>query len=149
VVVIAGIVAVGLIASPLLTVAFGREFESGVGATHVLLVGMIPLTLFRLLAGDLKGRGRAGVVSIAAAVALLVTAVGDLVLLRVLGIVGAAAVSALAYATAALVLVIVLRGSYALRAVDLVPRVADVAELAHQLIALRLRRLPARGHEPG
>jgi O-antigen/teichoic acid export membrane protein len=140
-----GALLVAAVAPVLIDIAFGREFTSGVGATRILLVGMVPLTVLRLLAGDSKGRGRAGLVSIAAGVSLAGTIVGDLLLIPVFGIEGAAAVSVVAYTLGVVVLVEAMRRHVALAWKDLLPRPADVRTLRqHALLILDLGRSRAR-----
>jgi stage V sporulation protein B len=97
---VAGLV-LGLLAEPFLTIAFGSEFAEGSLALRILLVAMLPLSLMRILAGDLKGRGRPGTVSVAMAVAALVTVGLDLILIPRFGIAGAATASLIAYAVSA------------------------------------------------
>ena len=82
--------ALGLLAEPFLAIAFGPEFTSGSLALRIMLVAMLPLSMARILAGDLKGRGRPGTVSIAMGLAAVITVLLDLVLIPRLGIVGAA-----------------------------------------------------------
>ncbi len=108
-VVAAGAIALSIIAAPLLSIAFGPAFESGAVAVRITAAAMLPLALFRLLAGDLKGRGRPGLVSIAALIALAITIVGNLLLVPRLGIDGAAVTSLLAYAGAAGVVAVAYR----------------------------------------
>jgi len=73
--------ALGLLAEPFLATAFGPEFASGSLALRILLVAMLPLSMARILAGDLKGRGRPGTVSIAMGLAAIITVMLDLVLI--------------------------------------------------------------------
>jgi stage V sporulation protein B len=125
-VVVAGALPLALLAEPILAVAFGPDFVSGAGTIRIMLLAMIPLSLVRLLAGDLKGRGRPGLVSLAALVAVGVTVAADFVLIPALGIDGAALASLVAYAVSASVLL----AAY-LRLTDgslgaLVPHPADV-----------------------
>jgi O-antigen/teichoic acid export membrane protein len=129
-VVVAGGVPLALLAEPILRIAFGPDFASGANTIRIMLVAMLPLSIVRLLAGDLKGRGRPGIVSLAALVAVTMTVAADLALIPALGIEGAALASLVAYTVSAIVLL----GAY-LRLTDgslgaLVPRFADVRLLA-------------------
>lgn len=108
-VVAGGAITLSIIAAPLLSIAFGPAFESGAAAVRITAAAMLPLALFRLLAGDLKGRGRPGLVSIAALIALAITIVGNVLLVPRLGIDGAALTSLVAYGGAAAVLVVAYR----------------------------------------
>jgi O-antigen/teichoic acid export membrane protein len=93
----------------------------------VLLVGVVVLSLHKVLASDLSGRGLPQYPSISSSVALGVTLVADLVLIPWLGIVGAALASTLAYtAQTVLLTVIWIRRGGGWR--ELVPRRSD-AEL--------------------
>ena len=74
---VAGLV-LGLLAEPFLAIAFGPEFTSGSLTLRIMLVAMLPLSMARVLAGDLKGRGRPGTVSIAMGLAAIITVLLDL-----------------------------------------------------------------------
>lgn len=66
-----------VLSAPLLGVVFGASYRRGTWALVLLLVAILPLGLGRILSADLKGRGRVGVVSIAAGVGAAVTVVAD------------------------------------------------------------------------
>jgi O-antigen/teichoic acid export membrane protein len=100
-IVIASGIILALLAEPILAVAFGPAFSQGAWTVRITLLAMIPLSLVRLLAGDLKGRGRPGIVSLAALLALAATVAFDLLLIPALGINGAAIASLLAYSVSA------------------------------------------------
>lgn len=70
----------------------------------VLLVGVVALSIHKVLASDLSGRGMPQYPSLTSALALVVTLVGDVLLIPPLGIVGAALASTLAYTTQTIVL---------------------------------------------
>ncbi len=117
--------ALGALAEPILAI-FGPEYHDGVDTVRVLLLGMLPLTLTRVLAGDLKGRGRPGVVSVAMGVAVMVTLVLDLALIPRIGILGAAVASAAAYGLSAASLTWAFTHASGGRAGRLVPGWGDV-----------------------
>lgn len=127
------------VSAPLLGLVFGAGYRRGTWALVLLLVAMLPLGLGRILSADLKGRGRVGVVSIAAGVGAAVTVVADVVLLPRWGIAGAAVASILAYGTTAGVLVIAFCRSTGARPLTLCPRPRDVSDL----FALVRRQLPS------
>jgi O-antigen/teichoic acid export membrane protein len=126
-----------LLVEPLLSLAFGAEFVSGAGAVRLTLLAMIPLTVTRLLSGDLKGRGRAGIVSWGALVGLVATVGLDLLLIPAFGIVGAALASILSYALAAGFLVIAYRRITGSSASGLAPRPSDLGVLARLVVRRR------------
>lgn len=128
-----------LVAEPLLALAFGAEFVPGTGAVRLTLLAMVPLTLTRLLAGDLKGRGRPGTVSWAAFVGLLATIALDVLLIPQLGIAGAALASLLSYGLGAAFLLLAYRRITGSGGSGLVPRPADVRVLV-SLVTRRGRR---------
>ncbi len=70
----------------------------------VLLVGVVALSLHKVLASDLSGRGLPQYPSLSSTVALGITLAADLVLIPRLGILGAALASTLAYLTQTTVL---------------------------------------------
>ncbi len=71
-------------------------------ALALLLPGVITLSLSKVLASDLGGRGLPQYASAASVVSLVVTVAGDLTLIPLLGIAGAALVSSVAYTLATL-----------------------------------------------
>ncbi|MGZ8475489.1 MAG: oligosaccharide flippase family protein [Candidatus Limnocylindria bacterium] len=118
-------VALALVAEPLVTIAFGDGFRSGTLALRVLLLGMVPLALSRILTSDLKGRGRADLVSVANLMGVGLTAAFGLLLIPAFGIEGAAMASVGAYTGLTIALLLAYR--YVTRAPlrRLVPRPAD------------------------
>jgi O-antigen/teichoic acid export membrane protein len=128
--VVAGGFVLGLLAEPLLRIAFGSEFVAGVGAVRLTLLAMLPLTVTRLLSGDLKGRGRPGLVSWAALAGLFATVSLDLLLIPWLGIVGAALASLLSYTAVAVVMLVAYRRITGSRTLALLPRWSDIELLA-------------------
>lgn len=139
--VLIGAAAIALIAEPLLTVVFGPEFAPGAGPTRILALAMLPLALSRLLGGDLRGRGRPGLVSWSAGVALLVTIVADIALIPSLGIGGAALASLLAYSTGAVFVLVSFTRVTGASPLRLVPRIDDARLLVVRGWGL-LSRLP-------
>lgn len=135
----AGTLALCLVASPLLVIAFGPDYGSGDAAVRITAIAMIPLALFRLLSGDLRGRGRPGLVSIAALVALGITIAGNLVLIPAIGIAGAATTSLLAYTVAAVALVVAYRSVTGASPLQLVPTPADAVRIVRRGGAILVR----------
>jgi stage V sporulation protein B len=141
-VVVAGALPLAVLAQPILALAFGPEFADGASTVRIMLVAMVPLSLVRLLAGDLKGRGRPGIVSVAALVAVVATIAGDLILIPSLGIDGAALASLVAYAVSAVILLSAYRRTTGGALGALIPRARDGQRLASALgDAWRRRRL--------
>jgi O-antigen/teichoic acid export membrane protein len=135
-------IGLGLLAEPFLAIAFGQEFAEGSLALRLLLVAMLPLSIARILAGDLKGRGRPGTVSVAMGIAAVVTIGLDVLLIPRFGIAGAAAASVVAYALSAAVLgasFVRLTGADA-RA--LVPGPSDAVALVRFVRAIRASGTP-------
>ena len=120
----------GLIAEPLLTLAFGEAFRSGVLALRTLLVAMVPLTAARVLAGDLKGRGRPGLVSLVMVFIVALTAILDVTLIPILGIEGAAVASVIAYTASAMLLAIAFSRVTGARMSLLLPTMTDLRTIA-------------------
>lgn len=130
--------ALGLLAVAWPAFAFLRPaYLPAVAPMAVLLVGVVALSLHKVLASDLSGRGLPQYPSFSSTVALGITLVADLLLIPRLGILGAALASTLAYTTQTVLLTVIwVRQGGGWR--ELVPRRSD-AELL-------LRRL---GREPG
>lgn len=114
----------------LLRIAFGDVYADGTAALLVLLVATIPLSTGRVLAADLKGRGRPGLVSWAALVTVGATIVLDVTLIPAFGILGAAAASLFAYALGTIALLAAYRRVTDGRLLALVPRPSDIGQLA-------------------
>jgi stage V sporulation protein B len=127
-------------ARPLLALFFGTEFESGSAALQITMLAMIPLAITRLLAGDMKGRGRPGLVSLSAGTALIATVVLDLTLIPRFGIEGAALASFLAYSVGAIVIVLAYRRTTGASVREFVPRLDDVRWLVARGRAIRIPR---------
>ncbi|MGH3491517.1 MAG: lipopolysaccharide biosynthesis protein [Actinopolymorphaceae bacterium] len=122
-------------ASLLLGWVFGPAYRQGTHALLILLVGMVPLALARVLAADLKGRGRPGLVSVGSGVGAVLTVVTDVMLIPVWGIEGAAVASVVAYGGTAVVLLACYRRVTGGRLRRLVPRPGDLADLTRLLRA--------------
>ena len=118
-------VALALVAEPLLTIAFGEGFRSGTAALRLMLLGMVPLALSRIVTSDLKGRGRADLVSVANLLGVGLTAVFGLLLIPPLGIEGAAMASVAAYVGLTIALLLAYRSVTRAPLRRLVPRPAD------------------------
>lgn len=129
-VVVVAAVLLAVLSEPLLALAFGPEYAPAADSVRILAVAMVPLTLTRILAGDLKGRGRAGLVSVAMLCALIVTAGLNLLLIPPLGIAGAAIASLVAYLVSATVLLIAFQWITGARLQQMVPRPQDARMLA-------------------
>ena len=123
-------------AQPLLSFFFGEDFATGSTALRITMIAMIPLAISRLLAGDLKGRGRPGLVSISAAAALIATVILDVTLIPRFGIEGAAVASVVAYAIGAIVLAVGYRRTTGAPLRGFVPTLADVRWLVARTMAL-------------
>ncbi len=141
-IVVATALPLALLAEPLLLFAFGPGFTSGAWTVRVTLLAMVPLSLFRVLAGDLKGRGRPGLVSLASLLAVGATVVLDLGLIPLLGIIGAAFASLITYSVSAAALLVIYRQVTGGSALALVPRPSDVRvamDLARRGVARGIR----------
>lgn len=145
--VIAMSIGLAVVGPAILGILFGPPYDTGYPALVVLLISSIPLSYSRLISADIKGRGRPGLVSMASMMGVPITIVGDLVLVPIYGIVGAAAVSLVAYGGTAIVLSQVYQDVSGIPAVDLVPTWADV-ELVGRQVRDAARRLVSRAR-PG
>ena len=132
--------AVGVASAALLTVVFGAAYAEALPALWVLLLAAIPLSIGRLLGGDLKGRGHPGLVSVASVVGLAIMVVGDLATLASWGIVGAAAISLVAYTATAVGIALGYRAISGGSLGALVPRVGDVAVIGRFVVRWVRRR---------
>ena len=140
IVVVAGGLVIGVFAPVLLELFFGSAYAEGSTALRITLVAMIPLSVQRLMASDLKGRGRAGLVSVSAGFALVATVACDVILIPPFGIAGASLASVLAYSTGAAAMLVAYRRVTGASLRHLVPGPGDVRTLA-LASATALRRL--------
>jgi O-antigen/teichoic acid export membrane protein len=101
--------AIAAILSPkLLPLLFGPQFREAVPATIILLIGTVILGCNYILSDGLRGLGYPLIPSIAELAGLVVTVGGLLLVLRTLGILGAAWVSLASYNTTLLGLTLAL-----------------------------------------
>jgi O-antigen/teichoic acid export membrane protein len=100
-------IAVGaaLIAKPFVITVYGPEFAPSVLPFLLLLPGVMILSLGKILANDLAGRGKPEYWTIGAWVSLGLTLVLDLLLIPHWGIAGAAVASSLSYTLGAAIVV--------------------------------------------
>lgn len=92
------IAACGVVAAPLMVwILFGSDFSESVPMVQILLVGSIPFCAEQILGAGLLATGRPGRRSMSQMIAAFVTVIGLLVLAPVLGGVGAALTSLIAY----------------------------------------------------
>jgi O-antigen/teichoic acid export membrane protein len=122
-----------------LTLFFGAAYRGGTVALLLLLVAMLPLALARVLAADLKGRGRAGMTSIGTGIGAAVNLVANLALIPSFGLAGAAIGSVLSYGVMAGVLLACYRRVTGGALLALLPRPSDVSDA----ISLVRKRVPA------
>lgn len=94
-----GIVA-GVLGSLLIVPLYGPEFAAAVPALWVMIPAMGTWGLYRLLASDVEGRGRPGLVSMSSLLATVTIVALDLTWIPRYGILGAAWASLVAYSVA-------------------------------------------------
>jgi O-antigen/teichoic acid export membrane protein len=125
-----------------LRIAFGEVYAAGTGALLILLAAMLPLSLGRVVAADLKGRGRPDLVSWAALLSVVATVGLDVALIPVLGIEGAAIASLLGYAASTAVLILAYRTVTGGQALALLPRGSDIRAIGASVadVISRFRR---------
>jgi stage V sporulation protein B len=136
-----GALGVVLVGEPFIKLAFGASFGEAAWAARIVAVAMLPFAIHRLLGGDLRGRGRPGLVSVSSGLALAATVVLDIALIPPFGITGAAVASLVAYSVAAFALMAFFRRATGAPVRELVPTWRDVRILlqhgAGMLSALR------------
>jgi O-antigen/teichoic acid export membrane protein len=91
--------AIGLVSPLAIPLVFGPDFEGSVVPFLLLLPGTVALAGTKILAAYVFSRGKPMLNAAIALVTLLVTIVGDLALLPLLGVEGAAIAASLAYVT--------------------------------------------------
>jgi O-antigen/teichoic acid export membrane protein len=120
-------------------------FTESIPVIYVLLPGIVSLSVSKVLSGYVSGLGRPTAVGVVAVTSLIINLVANLVLIPMVGIVGAALASAISYTSNACMMVILVRRlTGASPAALLVPRRADIRQLANVLRPYWSRRQKSR-----
>ncbi|MBO9470146.1 flippase [Endozoicomonas sp. G2_2] len=82
---------------PLTELLFGEEFRGAATALIVLLPGVVLISSGRVIANDLAARGMVGINMYLAILTLVVNVIGNILLIPIYGIVGAALATSIAY----------------------------------------------------
>jgi O-antigen/teichoic acid export membrane protein len=138
------------LAAPLaLPLVFGHGFRAAVPVVWLLLLAAVPLAGAAVLSQVLVTSGFPGKSAIAQGVGAAITVPGLLVAVPLLGIIGAALVSVVAYTVSFAMLLYFCKRHFGHRLSDyLVPRAGELRATL-RAIGLRLRpRLPGRAHDP-
>lgn len=115
----------------LIRLFYGQKFMPALPAMRLLVPGVVFLSIFKVLASDLSGRDRRTYISIAAAVAFVINAVLNFVLIPRWGISGAAVASTVAYFLQSAVIVAFFVKVSGVKATSvLLPRTDDVPHYA-------------------
>jgi len=101
---LAGILAI--VIEPVVRLAFGIDYTDASMALLLLLPGIVAFNFLRVLAADIAARNHPGLNAITAGVTLIVNLVGNLLLIPLLAMNGAALATSIAYATTATLTVI-------------------------------------------
>lgn len=126
---------------------YTADFAGSVPAFLVLIPAVILIGLFRILASDIDGRGKPGLVSLCSLLSAIVIVVLDFWWIPIYGVMGAAWASLISYAIAALSGAVVFRRLTGMSYREAyLPRWGDVVALVDGLSrALKRRRAPAPG----
>lgn len=84
-------------AGPLIALLFGGEYGAARNALHLLLPGIVLLSVSRVLSNDIAARGRPEINMYAAAVTVVVNILGNILLIPGWGIAGAAVATTASY----------------------------------------------------
>ncbi len=120
-----------------LRVFFGAAYVGGTVVLPILLIAILPLSTGRILAADLKGRGRPELVSIAALVAVAGTFAFQLLLIPQLGLTGAGIAAVLAHTSSAVILLLAYRAVTGGHLTALIPRPADIGVMVETVRSAR------------
>ena len=141
-------VLLALVTPALLSVLFGPEFKGAIPMAIILLGASVPYAGAQILSSGLQADGAPAIPSIGEGIALIITVVGLLALLKPLGGVGAAVVSLAAYSASFVFQLLMARRRTGVSLVQfLVPTRSD-ARWAQSLLAgavLRIRGRTATG----
>jgi stage V sporulation protein B len=142
------IVANAVFSPIIILVALSHDYRPALTPFFILLPSMLFLGLGTVVQGDLRGRGRPGLSSAYAAVAVVVTVVLDLALIPPFGVVGAAIASVCAYTIYG---VVSLRGLSRISGIPLrelaVPRREDLSLYRRNPFRLFARAVPTSVEE--
>lgn len=128
----------GLLAAKAITVAFGPLFADAYKPLLLLLPGIVGLSVWKLLANDLIGQGYPVAFSVSALASVVVMVAGDVTLVPLMGIEGAAVASSVAYLISMAILMVAYRRVTGVPARDLlVLRAADVRGLLSSVFSWR------------
>jgi O-antigen/teichoic acid export membrane protein len=139
--------ALALCAPFLLRLLYGAEFVGASDSLRLLLPGACCLAGSQILSGGLSGLNRPGLASIAHGIGALVTLVGLVTLLPVLGIIGAALVSTAAYALVFAIQLVFFSRASGTRVFDAIDPVAGYGDLRWMVRSLGHRARSMRGGE--
>ena len=98
-----------LAAGVVLPMLYGRSFDGAVHPSWILLAGLLGEGVAGLISAYLYGVGRPGLNSVAVGAGVVVTVIGDLLLIGRFGAVGAATASAIAYLATTVALLVCFR----------------------------------------
>jgi O-antigen/teichoic acid export membrane protein len=91
----------------LIQLLYGSEFAAASDVLRIILPGVVFLTISRIVANDIAGRGRPGINTILAGVALVINLIANLLLISRFGIRGAAWASTISYTANAILKTII------------------------------------------
>jgi O-antigen/teichoic acid export membrane protein len=128
--------AVGLLSRPLILLLFGQGYESAALPLLYLLPGVVAMGLFSAFAGELAGRGKPELISLASWLSLGLTVALDLVLIPRWSIIGAAVASSVAYAGTTLLIAIAYIKATHLRWYILIPSPSDILTLRNLILRI-------------
>lgn len=133
------------VAGTLLIVLFLPRYTIGLPALWLLLPGTVAASTGKVLGNDLNARRRPQALLAATAAGVVVTIVGDVTLVPLLGATGAAVVSSVAYTVCTFVLVRFFTSATGNRTREVLPRLSDTVDalrLARRTASELLRRTP-------
>jgi O-antigen/teichoic acid export membrane protein len=135
-------VAVAALAKPIIVILFGHSFLPAVAMARILLVGNVPWIAEVVLAAGLLSSGRPGLRSTGQIIASVVTVGGLIVLVPIMGAIGAAWVSLVAYTINFIITLVMFSSVTKIPYRDsLIPRWADVLWTFHFSVDLMQRGL--------
>lgn len=122
---VAASLAIGVLARPAITLVYGEPYEAAMAAVWPVLAASVAMALWRAVSPAVVRAASPAFVSAVSVGALTLNVVGNLVLVRPLGIAGAGLASALSYAAGAGAAMEWLRRRRGLRYRDVVPSIEE------------------------
>lgn len=116
-----------VLAKKIIIILFSKSFADSSTALQFLLPGILALSISRILSNDISARGRPIYNTYASVITVILNVIGNIVLIPLYGITGAAAASTLSYTAQTIFKIIIYLNLSDNRLIDIIiPRASDI-----------------------